>query len=512
MGLKILLANPSYKKDLDGRYEKYFIRSGSRWPHSGIKRKGSLPHYLPFPFSLAYAAAWLKKEGFYVDVLDCIALDMDQEGFLAHIKNEKPDITFFETTTPTIKYDLMLVNKIKKLGETKIVLGGTHSTAFSRELLAENPQIDWIVRNEYEETLLNLLKCIQVNGSIQNVKGLSFMENGRLVETETAPLIYPLDKLPPPAREMFPSQRKPGPAIYWDGFCQMKPAIQMHGSRGCPYRCDFCLWNQVMFRNGKYRTFSAKRIVDEMEHAAQNYGAKEIYFDDDDFMVDTNHVREICAEIKQRNLNVKWSVMGDAINPSEELIKTMAESGCIGIKFGIETASTRLLQNLGKPIDLEKAKLITLWCAKYRIKTHSTFTLGLYGEDMQSIKETLSFVKGFKTDTIQVSICTPFPGTRFFEKAKKENLIKTAVWEKFDGKVSDVISYTGIDLVLIENLRQEIIKKWLFSRIISLEWLLRQAHYLFRTLKGIGLKFAIKQAYSIIVDEFMISKWKKSGT
>ena len=52
---------------------------------------------------------------------------------------------------------------------------------------------------------------------------------------------------------------------YWDGFCQRRPAVQMHASRGCPYKCTFCLWISVIYDQGRYRTFSPKRIVDEME-------------------------------------------------------------------------------------------------------------------------------------------------------------------------------------------------------------------------------------------------------
>lgn len=283
----------------------------------------------------------------------------------------------------------------------------------------------------------------------------------------------------------------------------------MHASRGCPYKCDFCLWNQVMYKNGKYRTFSAKRIVDEMEKMVKLYKAKEIYFDDDDFTINGNQVKEICETIISRKFKIKWSCMGDAINLNENLLDLMAESGCVGIKFGVETGSARMIKNLGKPLDLEKVKQLTKWCAKRKIKTHATFSLGLSGDDNKSTEETIDYLVNLDADTIQVSISTPFPGTEFFNYAKKNNLLKTKDWEKYDGKASEVTRHKIIDLNEIEKLRSIALKKWLFKRLTSLKWLLRQVYYFIRILKGIGPKFISKQVYSLLMEEMFISQIPK---
>jgi len=105
--MKVLLINPSCKQDINKKYERYYIRSGSRWPHSGVKIKGTIPHYLPFPFFLAYSASLLKEAGFDVHVIDAIALDISEATLLERIEAIEPQLVFYEVTTPTIDYDLL---------------------------------------------------------------------------------------------------------------------------------------------------------------------------------------------------------------------------------------------------------------------------------------------------------------------------------------------------------------------------------------------------------------------
>ncbi|MDD5687890.1 MAG: radical SAM protein [Elusimicrobia bacterium] len=498
--MKVLLANPPCKYEINSKYEKYFIRAGSRWPHSGVKKKKDIPHYLPFPFYLAYSAALLRNSGFEVYVIDAIALDISESEFIQRIKNIKPEIILFEVTTPTIDYDLQLVEKIKVAGVPNIVIAGAHATTYAREILQNSKNIDFILKGEYEFSLLTLAKSLR-EGRFSGCPGIVMRKNGGVEDNGFAPLTEPLNNLPPPARDLFPSNDKSDPTIYWDGFCQKRPAIQMHASRGCPYKCSFCLWNQVMYRNGKYRTFTSDRVVEEMADVVQKYNAREIYFDDDDFTINKRFVLEICNKIMDRHLKVSWSCMGDAINLDEEIIKTMAQSGCIGIKFGVESGSEEMLKNLGKPINLKKVYDVAKMCAKYGIKSHATFSLGLPGETEKTIKETIKFANKLDVDTIQLSICTPFPGTKFFEEVKNQGLLKSKDWQKYDGKASEVVSYPELDLMMVEKIMKKSLLRWFVYKFFSFSWFFRQLRNVYRSIKGLGIKFFFKQINSIIIDE-----------
>jgi len=501
--MKILLANPSCKKEINRGYEKYFIRAGSRWPHSSIKRKGELPHYLPFPFFLAYTAALLLRKGFEVEVIDAVALDMEKEAFLERVEKISPEFILFETTTPTVDEDLTLIEEIKRKSRSpRIILCGPHATVFYKELLKSSSAVDFIALGEYEYTILELLSAIRERRGIDNIPGLASRGKEGVVEEKS--LIAPLDKLPFPSRDIFPENKSPNVQIYWDSFCQNRPAVQMHTSRGCPYHCYFCVWNQIMYRNGKYRLSSPKRVVDEMEEVINKYGAREIYFDDDDFTISRKHVLDICQEIKRRNLKVKWSCMGDAINLDEEEIYEMASSGCIGMKFGVESGSPKVLREIGKPINLKRVKQITYWCNKYRIKTHAAFSVGLLHETEKDMEKSLKFANGLNVDTIQVSICTPFPGTIFYEEALKEGHLFYSSWNEFDGKSKSIIQSPDLKAERIEKFRRKFFQSWLLHSLFRPSWIMRNLYYLFRSIRGIGLKFLLARVYDELKDELKI--------
>lgn len=499
--MKILLTNPPCKQKIDARYEKYFVRAGSRWPHSNVKRIGELPHYIPFPFFLAYTAALLLKDNFSIEVIDGVALDMNRETFLKKVMDIAPEVILFETTTPTIEYDLDLIKEIKRHIHSRIILCGSHATTFAKDLLEKSGEVDFIILGEYESTALNLMHSLREGKPVEETVGIACRQGGKVVVGKRAPLIEMLDELPFPARDLFPQNSSPDMKIYWDSFCQNRPALQMHASRGCPYRCYFCLWNQVMYGNGKYRLFSPKRVVDEMEEVIKNYDAREIYFDDDDFAINRNHVLGICREIKERRLKIKWSCMGDAINLDEEEIRRMADSGCIGMKFGVESGSLKVLEKVGKPVDLRRVKEISRWCTKYGIKTHATFSIGLLGETIKSIKESLNFTRHLDVDTIQVSICTPFPGTRFYEEALYQKVLRYTSWEEFDGKTRELLEYPDLSSKKMEEFRREFFRAWLLSRLFQVSWILRQVKYLFRWIKGTGFVFIMKRLYAELRDE-----------
>jgi radical SAM superfamily enzyme YgiQ (UPF0313 family) len=256
-----------------------------------------------------------------------------------------------------------------------------------------------------------------------------------------------------------------------------------------------------MYRNGKYRIFSAGRVIEELKDVVEKYGAKEIYFDDDDFTINKKHVLDICEGIINSGLRVKWSCMGDAINLDEEIIRKMAESGCIGIKFGVESGSRVILEKVGKPVNLEKVKSVAKWCSKYNIKSHATFSIGLLGETEETIKETIGFADKLDVDTIQLSICTPFPGTSFFNEVKTKGFLRNENWQKFDGKASEVVTYPELRWDIVESMRNNGLRRWIIHKFFSPSWIFRQFRNFYRAVTGQGIKFFFAQISAVITDE-----------
>ena len=501
MSMKILLLNPSYKQDISNNYERYYIRSGSRWPHSGVKRKRTPPHYLPFPFFLAYSASLLKQSGFDVYAIDAVALDFSEADLLKQVENIKPHIIFYECTTPTAKYDLWLAKKIKEVIEVKIVIGGPHATIFASQILQENKCIDFIIKGEYEWAFMKLCQAIEQKSSFF-LPGVVFCNKGEIIDQGRATLIEPLDELPAPLREIFPSNNQADPTIYWDGFCQRRPAIQMQSSRGCFYHCNFCLWKHTIYNGSRYRSFSSERVVNEMQDVVSKYRVKEIYFDDDDFAADKERAGTLCKYILESNVKINWSCMSNLSNLTEDIIDIMARSGCIGIKFGVESGSNKLLKYIGKPVDLKRVKEIVRYCSKQGIKTHATFCLGFLEETKEDIKETQRFINRLVSDSIQVSIVTPYPGTDLFAEVEKNDFLDSSRWEQYDGKRAGIVRFPRLDGKKIERIRRKVLFTWFLRRGLSLSWLFNHFLVLLRTLRGLGIHFFLKQFVAIGIDEW----------
>lgn len=488
--MRVLLANPPYRIPIDGKIERFFIRAGSRWPFSIVKNKNEKSEYMPFPFYLAYTAAILEKENdIKVFVEDGIALNQTEEEFLLRVKAIKPNLILFETATNTINHDIDLIKKIKKINKKIIIcLAGFHITSLAQETFdAGGGNINFLLIKEYEYNFASLVKTLKSKKDYRKLPGIAFVEKGKMVKNEPLGLTD-VKTLPFPARHLFPSNRHNDLDLYWDGFCQYKPAIQMHGSRGCPFRCNFCVWNQLMYGNGRYRPQNVKLICDEIEEVLKKYHAKEVYFDDDTFTGNKEHVMDFCGEMIKRGLNKKvfWSAMADFMITDEEMIYKMKEAGCIGLKFGVESGNKDILKHIEKPINFDKLRKNVNLCAKLRIKTHATFTFGLSGETKKTMHQTLDLAKSLNCNSLQFSITTPFPGTRYYEELKRNNSLLSEKWEEFDGNSTSVVKFKDMDSRYITNFYNKATGEWLKAKLLNPSWMISELYILNRIRQGQG--------------------------
>jgi radical SAM superfamily enzyme YgiQ (UPF0313 family) len=486
--MTVLLANAPTRLPLGASHERFFVKAGSRWPFSIEKRPDETCRYVPFPFSLAYVAALLERENVPVEVFDGVALNIDEQTFLDRCAAYKPTIILMEATTPTIEHDLSLCRQLKARTGAIIALAGAHPTTYAEQIVKENEAVDWVLRGEYDLNALDAILAERGDPAereerLGRVKGLVRARRNadsqrEVVAGPPGEPIHNLDALPFPARHLFPTRQAPSMWPYWDGFCQRRPAIQMHASRGCPFRCTFCLWISVIYEQGPYRVFSAKRIVDEMEHVIAKYGAREIYFDDDIFTVKEDHVLGLCEEIMARKLKVNWSVMGDAMLVTEKSVAAMAAAGCIGMKFGLESANKDVLKKLRKPVKIDRVREVVRWCNERGIKTHATITFGLEADTPATMQETLDYICSLPVDSVQFSVTTPFPGTEHHKRATKAGLIIAKNWDEYDGGRSSVLRWENMTAETVSEFARKAPSLWLRARLRDPAWRGRQLKYM----------------------------------
>lgn len=398
--MKILLVNPRWQK-----------KKGNIWKEvSGVV----IPH------GLAIIAACLVKDNIDTKVLDVSALRLNTEDIVVFIKNEKFDYFGFTATTFVIEDSLKIAKVCKDTcSGSKIIFGGVHPTIFPEEVL-NNEFVDYVVRGEGEESVVELLK----NGP-GSVKGISYKRNGKIIHNPARPLLENLDSIPLPAYQLFPMSAY-HPAV--GGYRQV-PAISMITSRGCPGRCSFCY--KDMFGT-KIRMRSAESIVNEIFFLADNYGIREITFYDDTFTASKERTIGFCELLIQKRIHISWSCMSRVDFVNEKILKLMKKSGCHQICYGIESGDEQILRNINKPLLLKKSEEICRLTKSVGIALRTSFMLGNPGETEQSLKKTIDFAIKLKPDIVQFNITTPYPGSEMFNWAKENNYLKTFDWSNYD--------------------------------------------------------------------------------
>lgn len=440
--MKIVLCNLSGVKDEPRGSLRHFAKGGSRWPMTTGYTKSV--DYYPFPFYLAYATAILKKEfpDFDIKGIDGVANDYTEDELYEEISRNPPDILVAEVTLLRIKDDLSFLQKIKESLGSYIIITGVYPCVFKGTALEDNSFIDFAIYGEYELSLLELIHSLK-SSNLKSIEGLIYRDGTEISIHPQKASIANLDILPFPDRIDFSPSRYADFSFYW-------PSISIIASRGCPVGCIYCVEQHIIYNSFKHRTRDYKSVVDEMEFCIKMYKARQFYFDDQSLLVNEKFAQDLCAEIIKRKLNIPWTCMGDAMFGDCQTLQKMSDAGCIGVKFGVESANSTILKNIKKPLNLDKVIKFVACCKKLGMITHATCCIGLPGETEETIKETLSFIDSLDVDTAQVSKAIPYPGTPFFQWAQENKYLVTQELDLYDGSAKSVLSYPALSAERID--------------------------------------------------------------
>ncbi len=367
------------------------------------------------PLGIALLAAITRENGYLTTILDAAALRLSHDSTLEKIIGESPDILGITSTTTTIYNAAYIARMLRQKGSRiKIVIGGAHVTSCPYETMSVFPEFDVGVVGEGEITILELLKCFENDSDLNNCKGIIFRNNGRIVFTGRRAFIEDLDKLPFPAWDLLPDLVK-----YYQPAADSlhrSPATLLVTSRGCPGKCVFC--EKSMFGN-KIRGYSAEYIIGMIEHLTVNYGIKDIFFEDDNFPAFKKRVKDFCRILKEKNIDITFSIMGrvDMVDP--EMLKILKEAGCWQVGYGCESGSQKILDSINKGIKVEQIERALKITHQAGLKIKGLFMLGNFGETKETIEETLKFIKNVPMDDFHINGFTPLPGTLASKLAKQ---------------------------------------------------------------------------------------------
>lgn len=371
------------------------------------------------PLGLGYIAAYLKKHGVSVDLVDCTFLS--QEKALERIRSSEPEIIGIQSMFSMKNKSLELARTLKKDCDL-LVAGGPMPTAEPEDYL----QIfDVAVIGEGEQTMLDLVHQTEKRIILPEVKGIAYLDKitGKVKHTPPRAFIKDLDGIPFPSRELFDNNAYE--KYYSKRFGYTTTSIIT--SRGCPFTCDFC--SRPVFGNN-IRSRTEKNIVDEMEEACA-LGYDRVWFADDCFTLNRNRLKRICDELIKRDLRVRWECLSRVDTIDREIAEKMEKAGCVRVFFGIESGNDSILAIMNKQITVKQAQQAVSVFKKAGIQIGAFFMLGYPEETDKTVLDTIKFASSLPLDYLSFTLPYPIPGTPLFERL--HNQILTDEWEEPKG-------------------------------------------------------------------------------
>jgi len=376
------------------------------------------------PVGLAYLAAVLKKKGAGISAVSSDAEGLDAISAAARVLELCPGAVGISITTPTVNNSLKIISEIKrKNAAIKIFAGGPHPTLFPEEILKSGA--DFIVKGEGETSVSELYDALNEKKSFKEIKGISYVEEGRFVHNAGRELIENLDSLPFPAWEFFPVRK------YKSDFRIKEFSLPVLSSRGCPAQCTFCY--KGIFGD-RFRVRNPSCIVEEIEHLKNNFGIEEFAIIDDSFTSKPKRAMDVCNLIVERKIGLPWSLPAGIRVPtvSRGLLKKLCNAGCYRVGLGIESGNQDVLNSIKKGITLEQARKAVKLVKQSGIESAGYFMIGNLGETEDTIGQTIKFAIELDPNYAQFTKATPYPGTAMYDRLKAENKIVTDNWDDYD--------------------------------------------------------------------------------
>lgn len=373
------------------------------------------------PLGIALLYSILKENNINCDVIDPIPMFLKRDDIKNKIKKENYDIVGISVLTENRFEAEELIKDTKEINsETITVAGGPHVSFLDKLWLEKIKECDIVVRNEAEYSFLDICK----NKELKDIGNITYRKNGNIIRTKPRRYIKNLGILPFISFEKFPLDNYEKFLDVPKQYSHLKQ-IGIITSRGCPFNCLFCSSPKLF--GSFWRGMTPQRVVDEIENLKEKYKIGYIRFFDDNFIHDINRVIEICREIKKRNLDIIWRCESRADSINEKLCNWLSKAGCHEIEIGVETAEDKILNSvIGKKIKIVDVIKAVEACKKYNIKTKGFFVIGLPYQTKKLIETSMKLSSIF--DYIGVSLLSVYPGSRLWEKLKKEGKWNDEFW------------------------------------------------------------------------------------
>lgn len=337
----------------------------------------------------------------------------------------------------------------KRFPGTPIVVGGEHVTADLEYVLESCPEITCAVTGEGEETLLELVTSLEKQQSLDDIGGLSYLEDGQLISNPARARIRKIDEIPWPDWDDIPLEN------YFEigaGITTFKGRIMpMLASRGCPYQCTFCS-NPTMW-GPRWISRDVSDVIAEMKHYIEKFQITHFEFHDLTAIVNRNWTLRFTEALIKENLGVTWSLPSGTRSEAMDLevVTNLFKSGCKKISYAPESGSPDTLKRIKKKVDIDKMIQSMRWSIQAGIIIRAHIIIGFPDQTLWEVWDSIKFtfrMAWIGVHDVSYYFFVPYPGSELFRSLKASGRIpdEMTAYENFlsdnIANNTDVVSYS----------------------------------------------------------------------
>lgn len=363
------------------------------------------------PIDLLTLATFVEKQGHEVKIIDMDAGNLMPEKIEDQLVRFCPQFIVFAFdyhiplhTSDSIEY-IMEIAKIAMKYQAKIIVGGKTATYFPQKFLFIDSPIDFVIRNEMELTLKELLDTAEFDkDKIKNINGLAYLSLNKIIKTGTQQNTDP-EHLPIPNRDLIEINK----------YIDVRTILS---SRGCIMNCTFC--PSTIYWRG-WRSRSPENVVDEIYYLVKRYKAKKILFLDDNATIDNERMIKISSLILKKKINVKLGCLGSLSLYNDTTMKLMHRAGFRWIHYGIESGNNDLLKKINKNLNRIQIEEVIKKTKKIGFRIRTSWILDLPNTDEKALDDTIELILKTQTEEIRLHYLSLRLGSRLFSDFSKNN-------------------------------------------------------------------------------------------
>jgi radical SAM superfamily enzyme YgiQ (UPF0313 family) len=364
------------------------------------------------PLGLLYISGYLEKHGVENTVFDATFYSYKKQ--LQFIKEKQPKAVAIYTNLMT---KLNVVKLVKELTENdiygfpKIIIGGPDITYNLENYL--NTGAHFLIVGEGEETTLELYKAIETNTSFEEIAGLAYLKENKVVKTPARIKMKDLSELPLPNRKAIPIEKY---LKTWKNF-HGQSSMTVSTQRGCPYTCKWC---STAVYGQSYRRRPANLVAQELKMLKENYNPDAIWFVDDVFTVSHKWIKSFHEEVLKQDAVIPFECITRAERLNDEVLQLLKEAGCFRIWIGAESGSQKIINKMDRRVDVDVVKKAIQDTNNLGIETGTFIMLGYPGEDETDIKETTQYLKEANPTHFTITVAYPIKGTSLYNEIEEK--------------------------------------------------------------------------------------------